>query len=40
MITDMDNGSLTGKAYPESLAEAYEVARLWVIPDQKKAATA
>ena len=36
----MDNGSLTGKAYPGSLAEAYEVARLWVIPAQKKAATA
>ena len=40
MITNMDNGSLTGKPYPGSLAEAYEVARLWVIPAQKKEATA
>ena len=39
MITNMDNGSITGKAYPASLAEAYEVARLWVIPSQKKAVT-
>eukprot|EP01036_Dinobryon_divergens_P060069 gene60069-80110_t len=40
MITNMDNGSITGKPYPGSLAEAYEVARLWVIPAQTKAATA
>ena len=39
MITNIDNGSITGKAYPASLAEAYEVARLWVISSQKKAAT-
>ena len=35
----MDNGSITVKAYPASLAEAYEVVRLWVIPSQKKAVT-
>ena len=35
----MDNGSITGKAYPAFLAKAYEVARLWVIPSQKKAVT-
>ena len=39
MITNMDNGSVTGKAYPASLAEAYEMTRLWTIPTQKKAAT-
>ena len=40
MITNMDNGSITGKAYPASLlAEAYSVARLWVTPSQKKAVT-
>ena len=39
MITNIDNGSITGKAYPASLAEAYEVARLWAIPSQKKAVT-
>ena len=38
--SNMDNGSITGKAYPASLAEAYyEVVRLWVIPSQKKAVT-
>lgn len=36
MITSMDNGSITGKPYPASLAEAYEVARLWVVPMDKK----
>ena len=35
----MDNGSITGKAYPGSLEEAYEVTRLWVIPTHKKVAT-
>ncbi len=35
----MDNGSITGKTYPASLAEAYEVIRLWAIPTQKKATT-
>ena len=39
MITSMDNGYITGKAYPASLAEAYEIARLWVIPSQKEAVT-
>jgi hypothetical protein len=37
MITSMDNGSITGKEYPKTLAEAYEVTRLWVVPAQKKA---
>ena len=39
MIANTNNGSTTGKAYQASLAEAYEVTRLWVIPTQKKVAT-
>ena len=39
MLVSMDNGSITGKAYPGSLEEAYEVTRLWAIPTHKKVAT-
>ena len=40
MLVSMDNGSITGKAYPGLLLEeAYEMTRLWVIPTHKKVAT-
>jgi hypothetical protein len=39
MLVSMDSGSITGKPYPGSLEEAYEVTRLWAIPTHKKVAT-